>query len=151
MLDNFYQFITVSLSLSFYVYYLRILHDSPRYPGLHPVKHVPFTGSQSFWFWQWPHVSLHSKPNVPLLQPKRKEKQKLWNLYHKHCQTKCPNIIPVALNDLRREDWYTSCRQFRCSLVYINHMYVLIYACTHIIHVDVYVPLQTIIYYSMQS
>ena len=45
--------------------YLRVLHKGPMYPGAHPFKQIPLIWSHSPR--QFPHVALHSLPNVPWL------------------------------------------------------------------------------------
>ena len=58
--------------------------------------------------------------------------------------------ISVVLHDHSGEDWYISCCQFQCSLVYINHVYVLIYACYTHTSLRCLCSSQTIMYYTMQ-
>lgn len=49
-------------SLLCHLIFIPFRHRSPSYPGLHPVRHVPFTWEQCNVSEQWPQVSLQCKP-----------------------------------------------------------------------------------------
>lgn len=55
------------------IFYVRVLHVSPRKPGSHPVTHVPSTSWQSIMFLQCPQSSLQSSPYVPAVHSGRND------------------------------------------------------------------------------
>ena len=50
------------------MFYLPVVHKSPKYPESQPIKHVPFVCKQLLPLLQCPHVLLQSLPYVPFSQ-----------------------------------------------------------------------------------
>lgn len=53
---------TMTYNVFSHIFYVRVLHVSPRKPGSHPVTHVPSMSWQSIMFLQCPQSSLQSSP-----------------------------------------------------------------------------------------